>query len=162
MLLPRGVAIVCRSATDAYLEQIRDNAPVQRLVEPEAAVYPACFDEQVAIDVHPNVRPNTPKLLPNVECDGYGILEERRCGCGLEGLGCTLHTRQIRSVGKLTGKGMNFLGNDLVRLLEEELPAALGGGRPTARRSRSRKACTRARASARLRTPWSLHGSPGS
>jgi hypothetical protein len=77
----------------------------------------------VAIDV-PSVRPNTPKLLPNVERDGYGILEERRRGFSLYKLGYTLHVRQIRSVDKLTSEGMSFIGNDLARLFEKGLPAA--------------------------------------
>lgn len=82
----------------------------------------------VAINVHSSVQPSTPKLLLNVESNDYGLLQERSCGCSLERLGYRLHMRQIRSVDKLTSEGMTFIGNDLIRLIEEVLPAGFGGG----------------------------------
>ena len=81
----------------------------------------------VQINVHTSILPMSPKYLLNVESDDYGVLEERACGCALEGLGYRLHMREIRSVDKLTSEGMTFIGNDLVRLVEEILPRTFGG-----------------------------------
>ena len=68
-----------------------------------------------------------PKILLNFESHDYGIVENRSCGCFLEQLGFTQHIREIRSVSKLTGEGMTLIGSDLVRILEEDLPARFGG-----------------------------------
>ena len=72
--------------------------------------------------------PSTPKILLNVEIDDYGILEERSCGCPLEGYGYTEHLRQVRSFSKLTGEGVTLVGSEMVHILEEVLPARFGGG----------------------------------
>ena len=68
-----------------------------------------------------------PKLMLNVEVDDYGMLETRSCGCPLGELGLTTHLSEIRSYEKLTGKGINFLGNDLIALVDETLPTRFGG-----------------------------------
>ena len=68
-----------------------------------------------------------PKLMLNVEVDDYGVLDTRSCGCPLGELGLTTHLREIRSYEKLTGKGISFLGNDLVILVDEILPTRFGG-----------------------------------
>lgn len=70
----------------------------------------------------------TPKLLINVAMGDHSAVEHRSCGCGLDGLGYGVHLHTIRSHEKLTSEGMNFLGHDLIRLLEEVLPARFGGG----------------------------------
>lgn len=67
-----------------------------------------------------------PKLL-NVESDDYGVIEKRNCGCLLEEVGYRDHLLQIRSFAKLTGEGGTLIGSELVRLLEEVLPARFGG-----------------------------------
>ncbi len=54
-------------------------------------------------------------------------LYERECGCPLERLGWTGHLSDIRSFEKLTGAGMTFLDTDVIRVLEEVLPARFGG-----------------------------------
>jgi hypothetical protein len=72
--------------------------------------------------------PTSPKLMLNVESDDYGIVESRRCGCPLEASGLTEHVREIRSFTKLTGEGVTLVGTDMVRILEEVLPARFGGG----------------------------------
>lgn len=69
----------------------------------------------------------SPKLMLNVEIDDYGVVEERACGCELGALGYTTHLRQIRSYSKLTGEGVTLVGSDMVRILEEVLPARFGG-----------------------------------
>jgi hypothetical protein len=69
----------------------------------------------------------TPKILLNVEIDDYGVIEQRRCGCPLEAIGYTQHLREIRSFRKLTGEGVTLLGSDMLRILDEVLPARFGG-----------------------------------
>jgi hypothetical protein len=68
-----------------------------------------------------------PKVLLNVELGDYGVIETRQCGCKLGELGLTEHVYDIRSFDKLTGEGMSFTGTDLVRIMEEVLPARFGG-----------------------------------
>lgn len=68
-----------------------------------------------------------PKVLLNVESDDYGIVESRSCGCPLEALGFTDHLRHIQSFSKLTSEGMTLPGSEMVRILEETLPARFGG-----------------------------------
>ena len=41
--------------------------------------------------------------------------------------GLTEHIREIRSFNKLTGEGVTLVGSDMVRILEEVLPARFGG-----------------------------------
>ncbi|MCL4819549.1 MAG: hypothetical protein KJ067_10420 [Vicinamibacteria bacterium] len=71
--------------------------------------------------------PSAPKLAINVESDDYGVLEQRDCGCPLAALGLRRHVRGIRSYRKLTAEGMTLVGSDVLRLLEEVLPARFGG-----------------------------------
>jgi hypothetical protein len=68
-----------------------------------------------------------PKLMLNMESDDFGILERRSCGCLLESAGFSDHIRQVRSARKLTGEGITLIGSDLVRIMEEVLPARFGG-----------------------------------
>jgi hypothetical protein len=71
--------------------------------------------------------PTASKVMLNVENDDYGILETRSCGCPLESYGYTEHVRQIRSFGKLTGEGVTLVGSEMIRILDEVLPACFGG-----------------------------------
>lgn len=68
-----------------------------------------------------------PKLMLNVEVDDYAVLETRSCGCPLGELGLVTHLHNIRSYEKLTSEGINFLGDDLIVLVDEVLPARFGG-----------------------------------
>lgn len=68
-----------------------------------------------------------PKILLNVEIGDYGVIENRQCGCQLGEIGLTEHIYNIRSFDKLTGEGMSFAGTDLIRIMEEILPARFGG-----------------------------------
>jgi hypothetical protein len=70
---------------------------------------------------------SAPKILLNVESGDYGMIERRSCGCQLGAWGLTTHLEQIRSFEKLSGEGMTFVQTDLVRVLEETLPAHFGG-----------------------------------
>lgn len=69
----------------------------------------------------------TPKLMLNVVSDDYGIVEERACGCLLDGCGYHTHLREIRSMNKLTGEGTTLVGTEMVNVLENVLPARFGG-----------------------------------
>lgn len=71
--------------------------------------------------------PTAPKLLLNAEMDDYGVVEDRSCGCPLEGYGFTSHLREIRSYEKLTGEGVTLIGSEMVHILEDVLPARFGG-----------------------------------
>ena len=71
--------------------------------------------------------PTAPKLMLNVESDDYGLVEQRSCGCPLESYGYTEHIRHIRSFSKLTGEGVTLVGSEMVRILDEVLPAKFGG-----------------------------------
>jgi hypothetical protein len=68
-----------------------------------------------------------PKILLNVESGDYGLQERRDCGCALGAAGLRDHLAQIRSFEKLSGEGMTFVQTDLLRVLEEVLPARFGG-----------------------------------
>lgn len=76
---------------------------------------------------------SAPKILFNTQVDDYGIVEERgvhtanACGCGLEAYGYTTHLRQIRSYSKLVGEGVTLIGNEMLDILENVLPAQFGG-----------------------------------
>jgi hypothetical protein len=82
----------------------------------------------VPVNVYTTLVTSTPKLMLNVESDDFGEIGARACGCPLECLGLGQHLHTIRSHEKLTSEGMNFLGHDLIRLIEEVLPARFGGG----------------------------------
>jgi hypothetical protein len=72
--------------------------------------------------------PVCPKIMLNVASGDYGVLEERECGCAMGELGFRQHIHSIRSYEKLTSDGMQFLGSDLLLLLEQVLPQQFGGG----------------------------------
>jgi hypothetical protein len=71
--------------------------------------------------------PSASKIMLNVESDDYGVIETRSCGCLWEKYGFTEHVRQVRSFRKLTGEGVTLVGSEMVRILEEVLPARFGG-----------------------------------
>jgi hypothetical protein len=70
---------------------------------------------------------SSPFILLNVMSDDFGVLEERNCGCPLWEAGLRQHLHGIRSYEKLNSEGMTFFGIDLIRLVEEVLPARFGG-----------------------------------
>jgi hypothetical protein len=72
--------------------------------------------------------PRCPKIMLNVATGDYGVLQERECSCPFGRLGFHQHVHSIRSYEKLTSEGMQFLGSDLIFLLEQILPGRFGGG----------------------------------
>jgi hypothetical protein len=91
--------------------------------------------ERRALQAAPHVKPfvlttlltSSPKLMLNFESGDYGALDDRSCGCTLDGLGLTTHLSGIRSYERLASGGMNFLDTDLIGLVDEVLPARFGG-----------------------------------
>jgi hypothetical protein len=75
-----------------------------------------------------SLRPSARMMLLNVSLGDQAVVESRTCGCPLERLGWTTHLREIRSFEKLTAGGMTFLDADVIRVLEDDLPARFGGG----------------------------------
>jgi hypothetical protein len=75
-----------------------------------------------------SLRITTPLVLLNASMGDQAVATERRCGCPLEQLGWKTHLHTIRSYEKLTAGGMTFLDVDVIRVLDEELPARFGGG----------------------------------
>jgi phenylacetate-coenzyme A ligase PaaK-like adenylate-forming protein len=71
--------------------------------------------------------PDAKQVLLNLEIDDYGEVEERGCGCLFGEFGFTTHLTGIRSFRKLTGEGVTLVGKDMLRILEEVLPARFGG-----------------------------------
>lgn len=74
-----------------------------------------------------SLRPGTPLILLNTSMGDQAVVVSRACGCPLEALGWTTHLHTIRSYEKLTAGGMTFLDADVIRVLEELLPARFGG-----------------------------------
>jgi hypothetical protein len=74
--------------------------------------------------------PTSAKVLLNYESGDHGTLTQRDCGCPIGELGFERHLHTIRSYEKLTSEGMNFVGSDLLRLIEDVLPNRFGGGPP--------------------------------
>jgi hypothetical protein len=71
--------------------------------------------------------PAAPKILLNQESGDCGMISRRSCACVIGGLGLTTHLERIRSFEKLSDKRMSFVETDLLRILEEVLPARFGG-----------------------------------
>jgi hypothetical protein len=85
------------------------------------------FDATVDAFLLTGLLPSGPKVMLNVESDDYGVIRTRDCGCVFHELGFDEHVSDIFSFAKLTGEGVTLVGSDLVRIIEEDLPAALGG-----------------------------------
>jgi hypothetical protein len=81
----------------------------------------------VAAFVFTSLLSSAPKILLNVESGDTGLVEERACACPLNAAGLRRHLSGIRSFEKLSGEGMTFIQTDLLRVLEEVLPARFGG-----------------------------------
>ncbi|MBI4380683.1 MAG: hypothetical protein HY574_05795, partial [candidate division NC10 bacterium] len=83
--------------------------------------------EQVSSYLFSSLLPHSPKVLLNTEIGDFGGVVTRICGCPFAAAGLTTHLFNIRSFEKLTGEGVTFAGSDLVRILEEVMPAKFGG-----------------------------------
>ncbi|HLF70760.1 MAG TPA: hypothetical protein VI759_01205 [Dehalococcoidia bacterium] len=84
-------------------------------------------DATVGALYYTTLLPHCPRLMINAEIGDYARLEQRDCGCHLASLGLQTHLVGVRGYDKLTSEGVTFFGNDLFRLVEEDLPARFGG-----------------------------------
>ncbi|MFC2171788.1 hypothetical protein ACFLU6_04050 [Acidobacteriota bacterium] len=75
-----------------------------------------------------SLMPSAPIVLLNVSMGDQADLVRRSCNCPLAKLGWDLHLHSIQSFEKLTCGGMSFMDSDIVRILDEVLPARFGGG----------------------------------
>jgi hypothetical protein len=75
-----------------------------------------------------SLQQTAPFLLLNVSMGDMAVVTKRECGCPLQDFGWYIHLHTIRSYEKLTTGGLTMLDTDLIRVLEELLPARFGGG----------------------------------
>lgn len=85
-------------------------------------------DETVNALLLTSLNPCAPYVLINCEMGDSGVVEDCLCGCEYGRAGFGRRIRDISSFGKLTGIGMTLVGSDVLRIIEMELPARLGGG----------------------------------
>jgi hypothetical protein len=95
------------------------------VVQPGPGPHPPLPSHAVCLS---SLRLTSPLILLNVSMGDQAVLRSRSCGCPLERLGWRTHLHAIRSFEKLTAGGVTFLDADVVRVLEETLPARFGGG----------------------------------
>jgi hypothetical protein len=74
-----------------------------------------------------SLHPAAPFIMLNVSLGDQAVMRQRACGCPLQTLGWDTHLHTIRSYEKLTGGGMTFFDTDVIRVLDEVLPARFGG-----------------------------------
>jgi len=70
---------------------------------------------------------HSPNVLINVEMDDAGVPGRAGCDCSFTRLGFTTVVRDINSFGKITGHGVTLAGTEVLRILEQTLPARFGG-----------------------------------
>jgi len=112
----------CPNSTEGDMHLYKDSVAViqhQREV-PHAKVSVDAF-------LFTSLLPSAPKVLLNVESGDYGEIDTRSCGCRFDDLGLIDHIYNVRGFDKLTSAGMTFVGTDLIRIIEEVLPAKFGG-----------------------------------
>jgi hypothetical protein len=74
------------------------------------------------------LQPHAPCVLINAEMDDSGAIDPHsECGCTFGRAGLTTVIRDISSYGKLTGHAVTLVGTEVLRVLEEVLPARFGG-----------------------------------
>jgi len=68
-----------------------------------------------------------PKIMINVESGDYGSIYKKECKCIYGKLGMDTHVSRIRSFEKLISPEIDFFGERLQDLIEDVLPARIGG-----------------------------------
>ncbi len=121
-----GMACARPSGTDDVHLMTDKVAAIQR----EKAIGAGGGGVRVGALVLSTILPSSPKVLLNVESGDFGTMDESPgpCGCPFGALGFATRIRDIRSYEKLTSEGVTFLGSELIRLIELDLPARFGGG----------------------------------
>jgi hypothetical protein len=75
-----------------------------------------------------SLRPRSVNVFINLSIGDQADLFPARCGCKLQHLGLNRQVAAVRSFEKLNAGGMTLLDSDVIRVLEEVLPARFGGG----------------------------------
>jgi phenylacetate-coenzyme A ligase PaaK-like adenylate-forming protein len=75
-----------------------------------------------------SLRPKSRLLLLNTSLGDRATMAQRACACALGNVGWTTHLHGISAYAKVTAGGMTMFDSDLVRVLEDILPARFGGG----------------------------------
>ncbi len=88
---------------------------------------PPLAEEEVDSLLYTTLLPHAPRFLINAEMDDAGTLKPVQCDCTFSRAGFTTGVHNVFSYGKLTGQGMTLVGTDILAVLEERLPARLGG-----------------------------------
>ncbi len=113
----------CRQMTTGDCVHLYSNAIAaitQRVTAP-------LTDIEVGSLLYTTLLPTAPLVLINFEVNDSGVLEKAECDCEFSRLGFHWRIRDIFSFGKMTGHGITLLGTELIRVLEQVLPARLGG-----------------------------------
>ena len=84
-------------------------------------------DEEVNSLHVTGVLPFAPRVLINVEIGDTGVVEPATCDCEFSRLGYNLQIRDIAAFSKICGQGGTIRATEVLRLLEEGLPARFGG-----------------------------------
>ena len=84
-------------------------------------------DIEVDSLLYTTLLPTAPLVLINFEVNDSGVLERAACDCEFSRIGLHWRIRDIASFGKMTGHGITLVGTELIRLLEDVLPARVGG-----------------------------------
>jgi hypothetical protein len=75
-----------------------------------------------------SLRPTARMMLLNASVGDQATVVSRTCGCPVEALGWPRHLHTVRSDEKVTAAGMTFPDEEVIRVLDQVLPACFGGG----------------------------------
>jgi len=114
----------CRQMTTGDCVHLYSNA----IAAITQRVTPRLTDIEVNSLLYTTLLPAAPLVLINFEVNDSGVLERADCDCEFSRMGFHWRIRDIFSFGKMTGHGITLLGTELIRVLEQVLPARLGGG----------------------------------
>ena len=84
-------------------------------------------DAEVSSLLFTSLLPFAPFFVINLEIGDHGVFHPASCDCEFSRAGFTTMISDIYSFTKLTGYGTTLVGTDILRILEEALPARFGG-----------------------------------
>ncbi len=82
---------------------------------------------QINVLLFTTLHPNAPHFFINADMGDAGELEHAGCDCTFARTGFKTCIRKLYSYSKLNSQGVTLAATDLARILEEVLPARLGG-----------------------------------
>ncbi|MGQ9635061.1 MAG: hypothetical protein ACUVXB_12550 [Bryobacteraceae bacterium] len=118
-----GVGVACRQMkSDNCVHLCHDRvAVIQRRTRTPAG------GQEVDALYFTSLQTFAPFVLINAEMGDAGVIEPATCDCLFSRFGFRWQIRGVYSYGKMTGQGITLVGTDLLRILEQVLPARLGG-----------------------------------